>query len=100
MPRERWRPVPGFPKYLISSEGRLKGPRGLLKLWDRCHGPTALLADGRIIRQRAMRWLVLRTFSGDRPGCLVRHKNGDSRDVRLSNLEWVPAVNAEAKASA
>ena len=99
--RERWRKVPGWPGYKISSHGRARSvPRVLAD--GRWHGGSLLqpapdgdgylqvtLSDGPRTRRAGVHTLVLEAFTGPRPdgmeGC---HGNGDHQDNWLSNLRW------------
>lgn len=110
------RPIPGFAGYLITSDGKVIQPPGIL--WHRSQWkalkqvvskegiitptyygkyPIVYLQDR---RRRAVECrighLVLEAFVGPKPegtGCL--HRNDDPSDNRLENLYWgTPAENA------
>lgn len=104
-----WRPVPGFPGYLVSDDGRVKSVARYTKRHDypvfvgerelslrvryrRGNRPVCVLVtlckDGVPSDHRVHR-LVLGAFVGPCPdgmeGC---HSNGDPTDNRLANLRW------------
>jgi hypothetical protein len=94
---ERWKSVPGFDAYKISTLGRLKRvktPSGkpydlIIKPHQKKHGYCDywLWKDGikkRVIAHR----LVYTTLVGPIPdGLCINHKNGVKTDNRLANLE-------------
>jgi hypothetical protein len=84
--KEVWRSYPHNDDYLVSSFGRIRGPRKLLSpiLNDRylkvCIGHHNL---------RYIHVLVLETFVGERPdGMVARHLDGDTSNNQLKNLCW------------
>lgn len=101
---EEWRPVPGFPNYEVSSEGRVRsldcqvwgGPRAgfyiksgrILRPGVGSHGyPTIML--GRKGGTRTVHSLVAEAFIGPRPeGQEVRHKDGNRGNPKLENLHY------------
>lgn len=101
---ETWRPVPGFPGYEASTEGRV---RSLLGRAPRIMSPGLHRSDGRgkhgtnyVRLNYSLRrdnrgvtihahTVILLTFVGPRPeGHEARHLNGDALDNRLANLLW------------
>lgn len=94
--QEKWRPVPGFPGYLVSDQGRVTSKR---------YGPSRILrpaltrsgyeyvslwreADGkqRTIRVHAA---VAAAFHGPRPeGLATRHLDGNKLNNAASNLQY------------
>ena len=93
---EQWRPVPGFPKYEVSSLGRVRstttsGKRKLLKPWLSGKGPAKYLCVGlseygHMVR-RLVHQLVLEAFVGPRPkGLVSRHLDGNRLNCSVSNL--------------
>jgi hypothetical protein len=111
-----YRPIPGFPGYVVGSDGsiwccrvtassRHRDPHGLgwRRLKPRLAGPPAgkrwmvcLYARGRC-KQACVHSLVLLAFVGPRPdGMEACHNDGDRDNNRLSNLRWdTPRGNAE-----
>lgn len=102
---ERWREVPGWPDYEVSSLGRVRSwkkrtcarPGAILK---RLKGPRGywqvnLHRDGKRATKVVHR-LVALAFLGPRPdGMQVLHKNGKTTDPRLGNLRYgTPKENA------
>jgi hypothetical protein len=102
---EEWRPIPGLDGYEASSAGRI---RSRSRVVTRSNG-SPLPIPGRVLRpsgrksglgylvlsptvdgeQRtySVHVLIARTFIGPRPeGLVLRHRNGDRRDNRASNL--------------
>lgn len=91
---EVYRPVPGFPSYLVSNQGRVVSERRTpaRELTPRIKRGYALvrLADGRGgDKQQAIHRLVLAAFVGPCPdGMEVRHLDGDRGNNVLSNLAY------------
>lgn len=90
VPIERWRVVPGFPRYQVSDAGRVRGPHGVMT--PRVHPHGYLRVNLRRDGQRGtfvIHRLMLEAFVGPRPpGMECRHLNGRKTDNRLSNLCW------------
>ena len=93
---EQWRPVPGFDMYAVSDQGRVRGPRRILKqtLIGNGYPSVAVCRDGKQHTAR-VHGLVLEAFVGPRPaGMLCRHLNGVPTDNRVENLRWgTPSEN-------
>jgi len=98
MEAEEWRPVEGFPKYQVSSRGRVRSNTswtngGLLKTALSGKGPAkylcvSLVRHGRSFT-RLVHQLVLEAFRGPRPANAVsRHLDGDHMNCRVNNLAW------------
>jgi flavin-dependent thymidylate synthase len=100
---ERWREIPGWPNYEVSSEGRVR------RLGCEPKKPTigangynvVSLSDG-TTTVYTVHTLVMRAFVGPRPdGAEARHLNSNRADARLSNLEWAsPKVNGADRVAA
>lgn len=88
---EIWKPLRNFPSYNGSSEGRIMNIRtqrilqptqdenGTLKVCLRKNGQQYSVKVRRVIAE---------TFLGEHPGMDVRHKDRDSSNVCIENLEW------------
>lgn len=82
---EKWRPVPGQPRYEVSSYGRLVDTR------------TGEALDQEILYRssapgRTRAELVAETFVGPkRAGMKVKFLDGDEKNLFRKNLIWVPA---------
>lgn len=100
---EEWRSVPGAPKYLASSLGRIRGPRGLRKL----NAPPSQrgylglnISVAGVVRRAAVHVLVCEAFHGLKPtaGHEVAHWDGTKANNCPDNLRWAtPAENAKDK---
>lgn len=84
---EEWRPVVGFPDYMISSEGRVYShiSQKFLRPGIASSGyPTVALGRG---NTRTIHSLVTEAFIGPRPvGMEVRHRDGVRANPHYSNL--------------
>lgn len=97
----RWRPIVGFDaRYRVSLRGEVrKGVRLLRPTYPASEGSYPYVnlqqADGEWKRRRLHR-LVIEAFVGTpKPGEVVRHLDGDTRNNRLSNLAiGTPVENA------
>lgn len=111
-PRQRWKPIPGFPLYEVSDWGRVRSYKGSNQNSPPRTSPKSLkirIGDGgypRVTLQNAMdkkqvvpvHLLVARAFLGPSKGRVVRHLDGDRENPRLSNLEYgTQAENNEDK---
>ena len=92
---EKWRPVAEYPRYMVSSEGRVLSKKGkvplLLKLHPNDKGYMRVMISykGKCLKRRVHR-LVLKAFIGDCPdGYECGHLDGDPANNRLDNLKWV-----------
>lgn len=96
---EEWRPVVGYEdRYSVSSEGRIRIDFGWNKGKMFKQQPIAmgnylgvrLSRAGKATNLRVAT-LVCESFIGPKPGpgYEVNHKNGQHRDNRAENLEWV-----------
>jgi hypothetical protein len=101
---ESWRPLPfdGFPKYAVSSFGRIKHiPSGYVlrpPLNKGCRQVSLYCWDTARQRTFQVRTLVALAFIGPRPDRhILRNKPGRTGDA-ADNLEYVPATSPKEKA--
>src|SRR3990167_2364819 len=103
MPDERWKPIPGFLNYSVSTQGRIRRTN-IISLPKNGYRPPQIFrpslnkqgyvwiqlwAHGKFI-SRAVHHLVLEAFSRPRkPGEETNHKDGNQWNNCLENLEWV-----------
>jgi hypothetical protein len=114
-----YRPVPDFPGYWVSSDGKCWTTRYKESTWDegrrgfrwvegeekrlmyhylnRYGYLECKLCKGGKVHKRRVHVLVCTVFKGERPkGKLACHNNGDSIDNRVENLDWkTPKQNSE-----
>ena len=91
-------PVPGFPDYSVSRDGRVYGLNEKAMLhgrWRPAHGMMVTLHGKRLSKTLPVARLVYSAFHPGVPltGFVVRHKNGDYADNSLDNL--YPAAESE-----
>lgn len=107
--RERWREIPGWPDYEVSTLGRVRSwktrtcakPGAILKWLKGSYGywQVNLHKNGKRAT-RPVHILVALAFLGPRPeGMQVRHLDGDETNPRLLNLAYGTAAEncADAK---
>ncbi|WNI28628.1 HNH endonuclease [Streptomyces sp. ITFR-6] len=90
-------PVPGFSKYVVSSDGRIFGPRRELRSAATPDGYRRVMMirdDGARVNKSVSR-VVLESFSGAAPeGTECAHMDGVRDHNDVSNLAWItPAEN-------
>lgn len=90
---EKWLNAPDpFQKYEVSDYGRVRNPDGYIFRGseDAGYHRVTLSVNGRKTTTHVHR-LVALTFLGAPPivGMIAHHKNQDTRDNRVGNLEWV-----------
>lgn len=109
---ETWRPVTAFPNdYLVSSWGRVSSVEGVVrqrpgfmrrrppKILSACddgrgYWQVVLSIDGKDFHARPHR-LVAMAFLGPEPfpGAEVNHKDFNTKNNRVDNLEWMTGAN-------
>jgi len=101
---EVWKNAVGYNgKYQVSSLGRVRSWKRKLKFWiylkprevKKGYVLAALYVDG-VAYNHSIHSLVMEAFVGPRPsGMCINHKNGDKKDNRPENLEYVtPSQNS------
>lgn len=95
MDKERFRYIPGYSDYMVTSFGRVISLKGEKPYWLKASlrpgGHVYVRLNGRQSDGRAfgVHELVLMAFVGPRPkGYVTRHLNGKPADNRLENLCW------------
>ncbi len=97
---EQWKPIVGYEDlYQVSDQGRVRriarGPHthvGLIRRLDNARNgyPRVDLWRNGHAEKRTVHSLVTEAFLGPRPaGLEVNHENGNKRDNRVSNLEYL-----------
>lgn len=93
---EIWEEVPGFPRYQVSTEGRIynAATKRFMKLSPNNfgHPKISLLTDYGQRYTRSVAFIVAKVFI-EPPNELcdrIIHLNGDLEDVRSENLAWRP----------
>ncbi len=87
---EIWRPVKEWPKYEISSIGRVRRAGRILKpqLWRNDRYFRFHAVDGNRGKKLTISREMAKAFIEPFDGVVVRHLNGNSLDNRLENLAW------------
>lgn len=97
MDRKEFRPVVGFPEYLVSREGVILGARfGKPLRWGFRRGyPKVTLCPGRI--DRSVHAIVSEAYLGPRPpGYHIAHLDGNRQNPHLDNLKYTTPEENEA----
>jgi len=89
---EEWKAVEGFPKYQVSSFGRVQGPRKLLtpEIMPNGYCRVNLYDIGSKLKARLVHILVAKAFLGPKPtpDHEVAHWDGNKQNCRKDNLRW------------
>ena len=91
-PSVEWREVPGYPNYIISSEGVIysKKKKGILKVHTRHKGyVSALLIHEKVrVVRNVSRWVLISFIREPKEREEAAHLDGDVTNNRLANLAW------------
>jgi hypothetical protein len=88
--KEIWKQIPGCKKYEVSTHGRIKSSRGILKPYIDKRGYCSVSIRRHGIRKnRTIHRIVLEVFIGECPeGMTASHLDGDPTNNRIENLSW------------
>lgn len=94
---EEWRTVSGFSDYAVSSAGRVRGPRGILKTYPARYLQVTIYAGGKRKLAHVHR-LVCEAFHGPCPSenHHAAHGDGNAHNNAASNLRWAARTENEA----
>ncbi|NHN93799.1 NUMOD4 motif-containing HNH endonuclease [Acetobacter sicerae] len=100
---EMWRPIEGFPKYEVSSYGKVRragSGKQIMQSWTHGYAYISLCADGGVKTRRVHR-LVAEAFIGTPPfeGAILAHNDGDKTNNRADNLRWASLAENQADRS-
>lgn len=87
----RWRAIPGFPGYRVSDDGRVEGPRCIVKPEPRNgYLRVRMKREDGLFKWRPVHLLVLAVYVGAKPFPKAEgaHVNGKVQDNRVGNLAW------------
>lgn len=88
---ERWKPIPDFPNYEISDQGRIRNKNTkqiMRQKVDRGYRRVTLFRDG-VKCSKLIHRLVVDSFMLNPDGKKeINHIDGDKNNNGLSNLEW------------
>lgn len=100
--KERWKKIPGFSWYEVSTLGRVRTYKGVnqnspartkavlmkIRVGDDAYPRVTMQSDKGEKLVRRIHLLVAKAFLGPARGRIVRHKDGDPGEPRLSNLRY------------
>lgn len=95
---EKWKPISGFPSYQVSSHGRIKSGRRILKPATTAGYLHVSLSKGGKSTTARVHVIVCATFWGEAPfdGAIVAHNDGNRKNCRADNLRWASARENQA----
>jgi hypothetical protein len=90
---EIWRSVAGWPKYEVSTFGRVRRNGLILQASVTSGYSHVSLSDGEIVRTVRIHILVAKTFLGTPPfeSAIVAHNDGIKLNCCVGNLRWASA---------
>lgn len=100
--KERWKKIPGFSWYEVSTLGRVRTYKGVnqnspprrkpvlmkIRVGDDAYPRVTMQSDKGKKLVRRVHLLVAKAFLGPARGRLVRHRDGDPGNPRLRNLKY------------
>ena len=84
---ERFKKLKFAPAYEISNLGNIKHGDKILKPTNDARGYLKIVIDGHHYKIHRLVAMHFKRNPDDKP--IVNHKNGNKKDNRASNLEWV-----------
>lgn len=90
--KEIWTDIEGYDgKYQVSSWGRVRGARGIMKPYENHKGylKIGLIKDGVREKHRVNRLVAKAFIPNFRNYPEVNHKDGNKKNNSVTNLEWV-----------
>lgn len=90
--KEIWADIEGYDgKYQVSSWGRVRGARGIMKPYENHKGylKIGLIKDGVREKHRVNRLVAKAFIPNLRNYPEVNHKDGNKKNNSVTNLEWV-----------
>lgn len=88
---EIWKDIPDFEGlYQVSTWGRIKGQRGILKPYKNAKGylKVGLFTDGKCHKKRINRLVAMTFIPNPNNYPQLNHKDGNKENNSVTNLEW------------